>query len=490
MTTTILIVEDESIVAQDMAWSLESFGYEVCAVVDTGELALKKLREHKPDLILMDIRIKGDWDGIETAQRIWAEQSVPIVYLTAYSDQATLQRAKHTQPFAYLLKPFDERELYVTIEIALSKRPAAPMLEVPHHGLYFQCQRTLAGALLEPDGQGQLCGDVSDAQSSLPAHLYYPADAASMALLQSHCADLSVDILDIIGHLWLQNRDQASAGIVLHADDCLRFRNLQAQKSGTGKRGGYELQWRQNILLQLQLLSTFQLKTSQASSPLLTYEALPTAFSWKVKLGSALLAPWQADGRQITLLSQKTLEYDPYRQKWEKRLSRYLGWLWGDKSFKGVSHVKIDGLLHCLAQKPDQKNPIRTKERLELALNVLKQDHALEQWRYRLADEQIIGKKGWLQAWFDWELEIHAPPALLAQYLGFAASAPAPPRSQTHQQQSWAFLKYMRQDRGFSQLQLAEWLGISQSHLSAIERGETPSPATVAKIKQWIVEQL
>ncbi len=117
----ILIVEDEFIIAKDIETSLENMGYLVCAIVPSGEEAIAKVEKEKPDLVLMDIILKGQIDGIETARRIISRFEIPIVYLTAYTDENTLERAKTTEPFGYIIKPFNNRELRTAIEMALYK---------------------------------------------------------------------------------------------------------------------------------------------------------------------------------------------------------------------------------------------------------------------------------------------------------------------------------------------------------------------------------
>ncbi|OHD12777.1 MAG: hypothetical protein A2Y41_07605 [Spirochaetes bacterium GWB1_36_13] len=117
----ILIVEDERIVAKDLKRRLEIMNYTVSGTAVSGEEALIQFETSGPDLILMDIRIEGQMDGIETAQKILEKKYTPIIYLTAFSDHATLERAKKTGPFGYILKPFEERELQITIEMALYK---------------------------------------------------------------------------------------------------------------------------------------------------------------------------------------------------------------------------------------------------------------------------------------------------------------------------------------------------------------------------------
>ena len=117
----LLIVEDERIVAKDIEYSLKTLGYKVTGIASTGENALQKVKENRPDLVLMDIRLKGGMDGIEAAEKLREEFSIPVVYLTAYADEGTLERAKVTGPFGYILKPFNEKELCSTIEMALYK---------------------------------------------------------------------------------------------------------------------------------------------------------------------------------------------------------------------------------------------------------------------------------------------------------------------------------------------------------------------------------
>ncbi|HVO75682.1 MAG TPA: PAS domain S-box protein [Ignavibacteriaceae bacterium] len=117
----ILIVEDEQIVALDIATNLKSFGYEIAGVATTGENALKLTVEENPDLILMDIKLDGSMDGIQTAKKIQTEHKIPVIYLSAYTDEKTLMRAKLTEPHGFLLKPFERKELRASIETALYK---------------------------------------------------------------------------------------------------------------------------------------------------------------------------------------------------------------------------------------------------------------------------------------------------------------------------------------------------------------------------------
>jgi diguanylate cyclase (GGDEF)-like protein/PAS domain S-box-containing protein len=125
----ILVVEDESIVALDIQDRLESMGYEVPATVASGERAVEQADLLRPDLVLMDIQLQGRMDGVEAADQIRQRFGIPVIYLTANADHPTVQRAKVTEPFGYVIKPFEERDLHTSIEVALYKHQAEKTLK-------------------------------------------------------------------------------------------------------------------------------------------------------------------------------------------------------------------------------------------------------------------------------------------------------------------------------------------------------------------------
>lgn len=132
----IMIVEDESIIAEDLADSLEDMGYIVVDIVSSGEEAILMAAEKQPHLILMDVILQGEIDGITAAEEIYSSLQIPIIFLTAYSDNQTLQRVKATNPFGYIVKPFEERNLYLTIEIALERHHYDPITHLPNRFLF------------------------------------------------------------------------------------------------------------------------------------------------------------------------------------------------------------------------------------------------------------------------------------------------------------------------------------------------------------------
>lgn len=117
----IFIVEDESIVAKDIQNSLLKLGYNVVGIANNGNDAIERVVELAPDLVLMDIMIKGNLTGIEASEKIKEQINVPVIFLTAYADEGTLSRAKITEPYGYILKPFKEIDLHSNIEMAIYK---------------------------------------------------------------------------------------------------------------------------------------------------------------------------------------------------------------------------------------------------------------------------------------------------------------------------------------------------------------------------------
>lgn len=151
--TRILIVEDEILVARDLEQQLTALGYQVVGIAGTGECALKLAAESQPHLVLMDIRLQGALDGIATAEQLRQRHLLPIVYVTAHADNATVARACFTEPFGYILKPFEERELRTTIEMALYKHEAERKLRASERR-FATTLRSIADAVIATDEQG------------------------------------------------------------------------------------------------------------------------------------------------------------------------------------------------------------------------------------------------------------------------------------------------------------------------------------------------
>lgn len=151
--TRILVVEDENIIALEIKDRLEKFGYTVADIAFNGEQAVKKAAELQPDLVLMDIMLGGKIDGVDAAERIREYSDIPVIYLTAYSDDKTLERAKATEPYGYVLKPLEEKELHTTIEIALYKHEMERRLKESQRWLATTL-KSIGDAVITTDTQG------------------------------------------------------------------------------------------------------------------------------------------------------------------------------------------------------------------------------------------------------------------------------------------------------------------------------------------------
>jgi PAS domain S-box-containing protein len=150
---SILIVEDNYIVMMELASRLAGLGYKIVDSAASGLEAVEKAELYKPDLIIMDIRLKGGIDGIEAASRIKKKLDLPVIYLTAHTDEETIQRAKLTEPFGYIIKPFEERELHSTIEMALYKYKMEGLLKENKHWL-SAALKSIGDALIATDSRG------------------------------------------------------------------------------------------------------------------------------------------------------------------------------------------------------------------------------------------------------------------------------------------------------------------------------------------------
>ena len=160
MGSKILVVEDERITAEDIKCGLENAGYKVPALVSTGEDAIDKAGKLRPDLVLMDIKLKGKMDGIEAAGQIKLRYNIPVIYLTAYSDEYTVKRAEITEPSGYIVKeetglvrkPFEESELHNVIEITLHRHK----MEKNHDILLSAMLKNINDAVISTNADGKI----------------------------------------------------------------------------------------------------------------------------------------------------------------------------------------------------------------------------------------------------------------------------------------------------------------------------------------------
>ncbi|OPY36516.1 MAG: two-component response regulator [Methanoregula sp. PtaU1.Bin051] len=153
--TSILIVEDDFIVAKVIEKSLRELNYHICGMVSSGQEAVKLTEQERPDLVLMDINLQGDMDGIVAADMIHSRHNIPVVFLTAFSDQKTFSRALETAPYGYIIKPFQSNTLATTIEVALNKYRLEQQQATRHHWFEGTLQ-SLSDGIVTIDTKGNI----------------------------------------------------------------------------------------------------------------------------------------------------------------------------------------------------------------------------------------------------------------------------------------------------------------------------------------------
>src|ERR1043165_381954 len=151
----ILIVEDERIVAKDLQYMLGAMGYDAYAIAASADDAIARATERCPDLVLMDIRIKGSRDGIETAEALRRQFGVPVVYLTSHADDTTLDRATRTNPYGYLMKPLKAAELRSAIEISIHRHALEKQLRARERW-FATTLRSISDAVVTADAEGRI----------------------------------------------------------------------------------------------------------------------------------------------------------------------------------------------------------------------------------------------------------------------------------------------------------------------------------------------
>jgi PAS domain S-box-containing protein len=223
----IFIVEDEWLVSLELQQRIKDLGYEIAGASDNGESAIEMILETKPDLILIDINIKGNIDGIETARRVLVKYNVPIIYLTAYSDKTTLERAKITTPYGYIIKPVEERDLLISIEISLNKFEMEKKLKDSENKLSITLQ-SIGDGVIATDEKGfitlmnktaeKMCGwNFNEAKGINLNQVFNIKSAINNNTLENPVNEVlkTGNVIEMSNHTVLISRD----GIVRHISD-------------------------------------------------------------------------------------------------------------------------------------------------------------------------------------------------------------------------------------------------------------------------------
>lgn len=330
-------------------------------------------------------------------------------------------------------------------------------------------------------------------------------------------SDLDADALDALSAIWLSQARSINDDAVADVDELLAMRGIQPKKSGQGRRGGYMPEQRaqmlqalshiQNIWLDMAEVDAYEdtgkgkkRRTKQAiqSRPFVITDRMgQVRLDGYMDVQKFIFRPGKVfarflmrQGRQTALLSAKALHFDPYRQKWEKRLARYLSWQWRNQAYNGqyMQPYRVATLLEAAGEAIDKNAPSRTRDRLEKALDTLQSEGVIGAWQYDRWNEDAAGKPGWAKRWEQATVLIEPPDEIRDHYQKNIEKPVEDHKQQAQGDTLNERVKARRKMLRLSQLQAAEQIGISQALLSQIERGRKPSAATQKKLETWLSE--
>lgn len=409
------------------------------------------------------------------------------------------------------------------------------LLPIPSPGHYYAFQQSLADANKHYDlVDGAMFPRASLTRAGVKGYaekrphnippgddlLLNPAELEDLQQLMltqlEELSDLDADILDALMSAWINRSRSPSDMVTVHIADLLEMRGLKRKKAGHGRRGGYEPEqtadlWRCIFRLRdfwIDLGDVTVTETNPAgrrkrerkaiASPALILEALlgQRRLDGKVEADSFMARPGAVfarflfgPGRQAALLSSHALRYHPLRQRIEKRITRLLAWHWraGAKQGDFVRTYRVQTLVDETGLEIDQRNPTRTRARLEKALDQLHRDEVISAWQYGSGwREERLPQRGWFPLWLDARLEIEAPDVIKDAYRGITAYH-ATRRKALSSDNPWGDrLKAQRQTLRISQMETAEQLGISRAYVAQIEAGRKPSRRVQKKLEDWI----
>ncbi|PIC82727.1 helix-turn-helix transcriptional regulator [Sporosarcina sp. P1] len=344
--------------------------------------------------------------------------------------------------------------------------------------------------------------------------------ASRMIQLQKDAQSLSeidVDVLDSLCHMYVA---QVGDRVEIRFDDLLTIRGLKTKLGGTGRRGGYEKEQRIHVMKALSTIQSlwmefetvlvyeqgkpvnkklqgraFIFTNEDGSLCELNEESLPERLY--VTMGEVFDPFLQGTVRQVKLLPNQAIEFNPYQRKWEKKLIRYISWRWRTQARKAsyLQPHKISTLLEKIGMQIDSQAPSRIRDRLEKALDLLEEEGVITFWQYNQWNEDCMSKKGWLRLWLDATIIIAPPDEIVSYYqpIERKKSIKAPTTFSLVQTKEevckniGSDFKECRINRGLTLKQVAEELNISTSYISNIERGGAlPSQTVYKKMKDWL----
>lgn len=379
-------------------------------------------------------------------------------------------------------------------------------------------------------GYAQLRPPVVEHDPHLPRD-QVQAWAQTMWKQQSELSDIDADALDALCAIYLNQARTPEDGAIADVDEILAMRGLKPKRGGQGRRGGYEPEQREEIIRALSHIQNIWLniaevkvyendpkggrsrkpvtKTLQSRPFIITDRMGQIRLDGYMDVERFIFRPGKAfasflfgSGRQTGLLFRKALQYDPYRRKWEKRLTRYVSWHWRAIARTGqfVQVYRIQTLLDAVGENISERYPSKTRARLEKALEQLQADGVIAGWQYDRWDERIIEKRGWGHEWMLTTVAIEAPDEVKDYYRQLSRdNSGIKPASSVSVGTGFKLspsgladaIRSHRKKTGQSQMQVAEILGIQQGYLSKLERGRALASAKLqTTIDRWLASDV
>jgi DNA-binding XRE family transcriptional regulator/ribosomal protein S17E len=370
----------------------------------------------------------------------------------------------------------------------------------------------------DASGYAQLRPAALDSQTYLPPE-EEKLEQKLMWKMKEELSDLDADVLDSLSSLWLEQALNPQSDAVADVNDLLARRGLQPAKNKKQQTGGYRTEQKeqvmralyhiQNVWLEFNRIKVFEgekdkgqmvTRSIQSRAFVITDRMGQLKLDGGINVEKFIFRPGKifanflfGPGRQTALLAAKALEYDPYRQKYEKRLARYLSWQWRNRMGKGFEHqkYKVATLLSAIGMELEARYASRRRERFERILDTLQEDKVVAAWSYEGWEESQTKRRRWYKDWLQATITLEAPESILEQYFQEQKKVieVLEERNQT-EEPLHDRVKRHRKHLNQSQAQAAAELGISQSQYSRLERGLTsPRNMTVElheRIRTWL----
>lgn len=408
------------------------------------------------------------------------------------------------------------------------------VLPIPAHAPAFQIQRALAmGEQWQTDmevgkmwpsfdltnSKGTVKGTAFMQPSDVEPSILYGSELAKwqakmLEYAHNHLDDMTADIYDAIMVEWMERAKYPEQMVMITLDQIMEYRALKPKTDEKGRRRGHRREDKEKIdrrvMAMTQVFIKFdevtvteekdgkrRQKKIQAEGPLLQVDVKYSekrddgkaeVLGYHCRPGLPIAMGLYGPGRVTARMARMALEMDPYREKYEKRLLRYFAYLWRTRQAKGDYNqgVKVSTMLEVIGLEVEKKNPARTKERLEAALDRLKERGGIADWEYEGGDETIVGTRGWAGKWLDWRVAVE-PPAFIMDHYRAKINNPEPKRPALPEGDLRKAIRETRKERGLTIAQAAEEIGISKSMLSMIENGRAKiGPRVRPKIEKWL----